>query len=237
MLSASLSGGPNPATKPATVRENQEMNSKTTIVIATLCAASSAALADYTIAQQNDPAPTYAVTLNFDEPGGPIGPVPTDAWAGLGLAEMEAGDGVPFVDDFSGANPWINDGNAFFGNFGVFMTFDTDLTEMSIQVWDPSGEPSFFGGGLNVILFNDGVEVWDLGVQNGQIAEPAWGGIGDSWFNITTSNGMVFDEVRILGFGFTPTTYVDNISWNPIPTPGTFAVVGLVGLGAARRRR
>ena len=220
-----------------TVRENSDMISKTTIVIAALGAASSSAFAGYTITQQNAAAPTYGTTLNFDEPGTPTGIVPTDTWSSLGLVEMQAGDQQPIVDDFSGLYPWVNDGNAFYGNFGVFMTFDTGLTEMSIRVWDPSGEPSFFGGGLNVILLNDGELVWDLGTQNGEIAEPAWGGLGDSWFNITTTDGMVFDEVRILGFGFTPTTFVDNISWNPIPTPGTLAVVGLAGLGAVRRRR
>ena len=213
------------------------MTLKTAIVVAAAGAVSSSALADYTITQQNVPAPTYSTMLNFDEDGGPTGPVPTDAWASLGLAEMQAGDRNPIVDAFSAENPWINDGNAFFGNFGVFMTFDSPLTDLSVQVWDPSGEPSFFGGGLNVVLFNDGEQVWDLFVQNGDIAEPAWGGLGDSWFNINATDGMEFDEVRILGFGFTPFTYVDNISWNAVPTPGTLAIAGLAGLGAFRRRR
>ncbi|MGP1346549.1 MAG: hypothetical protein ACTS3F_07775 [Phycisphaerales bacterium] len=194
------------------------------------------AIASYTITQGTS-APSYATTLNFDEPGGPTGLVATDAWASLGLAEMQAGDSAPFVGDFSAATPWVNDGNAFYGNFGVFMTFSTDLTALSLQVWDPSGPPSFFGGGLNVILFNDGAEVWDLFVQTGDIATPAWGGLGDEWFDITATDGMVFDEVRILGFSFSPTTYADNISWTAVPAPANAALFVLAGLGAARRRR
>lgn len=213
------------------------------IKLATIAAAAALmtaghASAGYTIAQ-GDSAPTYGTTLNFDEPGTPTGTVPTDTWLGLGITEMQAGDGNPVVDTFGGT-PWVGGGtNAFFGNFGVFMTFDTDLTEMSLQVWDPSGPPSFFGGGLNVVLFDDGVEVWSIGTQSGglTIAEPAWGGLGDSWFNITTDGGMVFDEVRILGFGFTPTTYVDDISWNAIPSPGALALLGLAGFCGRGRRR
>lgn len=210
---------------------------KNTITVAACVAAlagASAALADITVTQSAAPAPTYSTTLNFDEPGGPVGPVSTDAWASLGLIEMQAGDGAPVVGDFDAANGgWgLGDGNSFFGNFGVFMTFDTDLTEMSLQAWDPSGPPTPFGGGLAVVLFDDSVEV------GSGFFTPAWGGVGDSWFNITTSGGMVFDEVRVLGFGFGPTTYADNISWNAVPAPGAGAALfGLCTLAARRRRR
>jgi hypothetical protein len=149
-------------------------------------------------------------TLNFDEPGGPVGVVPTDSWAALGLVEMQAGDGVPQVGDWDAANGgWgLGDGLSFFGNFGVFMTFDSDLAAISFEVWDPSGPPGPFGGGLAIFLFDDGVEV-----ASGFFT-PAWGGIGDSWYDITVDGGDAFDEVRVLGFGFFPTTYMDNISWD-----------------------
>ena len=199
--------------------------------IALAAGLSTSAMATYTVTQTNAPAPTYSTTLNFDEPGTPTGTVPTNTWAGIGLAEMQAGDSNPVVDDFSAFNPWINDGNAFFGNFGVFMTFSTDLTELSGQFWDPSGPPSPFGGGMGIFIFNDGVEVANAFVT------PAWGGIGDSWIDITTSGGMVFDEVRVLGFGFSPTTYADNLSWNAIPSPGAAALFGFAGLASIRRRR
>lgn len=139
------------------------------------------------------------------------------------------GTARPRVGDFDPG--WgLGDGNSFFGNFGIFLTFDDDVTEFSAQVWDPSGPPSPFGGGLGVFVFNDGVEIASY------FGEPAWAGLGDSWFDIAATDGMVFDEVRILGFGFTPTTYADNLSWNPVPAPGALALLGLAGLSRRRRR-
>jgi hypothetical protein len=167
------------------------------------------ALADYSITQGSD-APTYtSKVLNFDEAGGPEGVVPATAWLETHGLSIDAGDGVPQVGDFDAAQGgWgLGEGNSFYGNFGVFMTFQSDLTALSVQVWDPSGPPGPFGGGLYVYLFNDGVQV-DV-----TEATPAWGGVGAAWFDMVASEGDVFDEVRILGFGFPPTTFVDNLSW------------------------
>lgn len=193
----------------------------------------SSAMATYNIAQSGAAAPTYGTTLNFDEPGTPTGIVPANTWAGIGVTELQAGDGQPVVGDndavFGG---WgLGSGNSFFGNFGVFMTFDTDLDGFSTQVWDPSGPPSPFGGGAAVFILDDGVEVSAFAF------EPAWGGLGDTWLNITATGGMVFDEVRILGFGFGPTTVVDNLSWNAVPAPGAAALLAIGGIASARRRR
>ncbi len=186
------------------------------------------------VVTQGTSAPTYTdFTLDFDEPGGPTGVVDPGAWSvSHGITELQAGDGVPQVDDWTGIfGPWVGTANSFYGNFGVFMTLDTDVTEMSLQVWDPSGPPGPFGGGLYVFLFDDGVEV------SSTEHTPAWGDVGDEWFDITTDGGDVFDEVRILGFGFSPTTFVDNLSWNVIPEPTSLALFGLVGVAALRRRR
>ena len=192
---------------------------------------SGSAFADLTITQ-GPSAPTYTdYTLHFDEDGGPTGVVAPDTWLGSHGLYIEAGDGVGQVDDWDPLyGGWgLGDGNSFFGNFGVFMTFDQDLTGFSAQVWDPSGPPDPFGGGLGVFVFNDGVEVANT------IVEPAWGGIGDSWFNIV-GDGVAFDEVRILGFGFTPTTFMDNVSWDVVPAPGAFALLAVAGLVGRRRR-
>ncbi|KAA0213941.1 MAG: hypothetical protein DYG94_03310 [Leptolyngbya sp. PLA3] len=190
------------------------------------------ARADFTITQSGAQAPTYATTLNFDEIGGPVGTIAPDSFAALGLSYLQSGEGTTVVGDNDAGAGWgLGQGNSFYGAWGVFMNFSADLTNFSAQVWDPSGPPTFTGGGLAVILFNDGVEV---GSSWGHT--PAWGGLGDTWFDIGTTNGDMFDEVRILGFGFFPTTVIDNLSWNMVPSPGTGGVAAL-GVMALRRRR
>lgn len=182
---------------------------------------------------QGPSAPTYSTTLNFDEPGGPTGSLPTSAFASYGISRLEAGDGNNFVGDNTAGQPWVGTGNSFFGSFGVFINFSNDVTAFSANVWDPSGAPSPFGGGLGVIVFDNGTEIASL------FTTPAWGGLGDPAFNITTSGGTVFDEVRILGFGFFPTTYADDLSWNVVPEPGCGVALGMATLclcGLLRRR-
>ena len=180
---------------------------------------------------QGQTAPTYSNTLNFDEPGGPTGSLPADAFLSYGITSLQAGDGNNFVGDNTAGQPWVGTGNSFFGNFGVFINFANDLTEFSVNIWDPSGPPSPIFGGLSVFVFNDGVQVADV------FTEPAWGGLGDPAFNITTSGGMVFDEVRILGNGFLPTTYADDLSWNVVPEPSCGLLCGLASLLLVRFRR
>ena len=180
-------------------------------------------------------APTYSTTLTFDEVGGPTGMnVASNSWAGIGLASIISGEGSNAVTQVN-ANPgfdWLGDGNVFYGPFGVFMTFDSDLTEFSAQYWDSSGPATFNGGGAIVVAVNDGVEVGSFFITN-----PAFAGVGLTSIHITTDNGSVFDEVRFAGFGFFPEAYVDNISWNAVPAPASVMLAGLALVGGARRRR
>lgn len=203
------------------------------ILVAALAVAliSAPAWASYTITQQGAAAPTYSTTLNFDEVGGPTGVVATNVFAGIGLDVFQSGTGDQSIGDNSVFEPSLPSDNTAFMNFGMFLTFGSDLTEMSFQGWDPSGPGGPFGGGANLILFDNGVEVGNL------FHTPAWGGFGDSWYNITTSGGMVFDEVRFLGFGFTPTTVVDNLSWNAVPEPTSLVLLTMTGVGLMIRRR
>lgn len=208
---------------------------KQTTTLAAMCIAAiigSPALGGYTITQGTSANTYTGFSLNFDEPGQPTGVVAANYWQpGYGLT-IEAGDGIPVVDAFAGIVGWdLGDDNAYFGNFGVFMTFDYDVSELSLEVWDPAGPPSPIGGGLAVVLFND-----DVKVAFGSFT-PAWGGVGDSWFDVTTDGGDVFDEVRILGFGFPNTTYADNLSWNAVPAPGSLALLALAGVFGRRRNR
>ena len=201
----------------------------TGMALLAIAGTASLSAADIAVTQTNDPATTYATTLNFDAAA--TGAAATDAWAGLGLASIDAGaGGGVVVDDWSSiVGPWIGTGNSILGNFGIFMTFGDDLTNFSGQIWDPSGGPPL--GGFGVFVFNDGVEVAN------SIIEPAWGGVGDSWIDISATDGMVFDEVRLLGFGFDPSTFADNLSWNSVPAPSGLAVLGLGGMVMTRRRR
>ena len=207
------------------------MNTATAIV-GTLALAAGSAVGSIAVTQSAT-GTTYSTTLNFDEAGGPTGPgIANNAWAGLGLADMAAGDGNNFVGDNAGIfGPWIGSGNSFFGNFGIFMTFDSDLTNFSGQFWDPSGPPGPIGGGLGVFVFDDGVEVANA------FLTPSWGGVGDEWIDISATGGMAFDEIRVLGFGFDPTTFADNLSWNAVPAPSSMALLGLSSFVASRRRR
>ncbi len=209
------------------------MTRRTTVTLLLAIASSMPAIAfgNYTITQSATPT-TYSTTLNFDEPGGPTGiGLPDNAFDSYGISALVAGDGNNVVADNTVAGPWIGTGNSFFGNFGVFITFAGDLTEFSTNVWDPSGKPSPFGGGLGVFVFDDGVEVTSF------FTEPAWGGLGDPAIDIAASGGMVFDEVRILGFGFGPTTYVDDLSWNLVPEPGCGLLTIAFGILIGLRRR
>lgn len=202
------------------------------LTLALALAYACAAYGDYSIVQSQT-APTYSTTLNFDEPGGPTGVgLPNDAFlASHGVTELMAGDGNNVVQDNTPSGAWLGTGNSFFGNFGIFMKFENDLTAFSGNIWDPAGPPSPFGGGMGVFVFDDDVEVASY------FGEPAWGGIGDAAIDITTSGGMVFDEVRILGFGFPNTTYGDDFSWDVVPEPSCGLLLVCAGILVARLRR
>lgn len=210
------------------------MNSFTMTAAACLSMAALTAQASVTISVGGS-APTYATVLNFDEPGGPTGTVPTDAWASIGVSSVYDGVDQGFVGNLNGQPGfgWLPDNNVIVGNFGMNFDFSTALTELSAQVWDNAGPATFITGGMVCVVRNGDQEVGNFFWEN-----PVYGTAGDNWFNITATDGTVFDSVSFFGlaFGF-PETIVDNVSFNPIPAPGAmgFALTGL-GLLARRRR-
>ena len=101
---------------------------------------------------------------------------------------------------------------------------------MSFEAWNNDQDPFF--GGIGIFVLNDGIEVAAL------FTMPAWAEVGDPGFSITTTGGDVFDEVRIVDFGFASFgMFTDNYSWNNVPAPGALALLGLAGVTSRRRRR
>lgn len=198
-------------------------------------AAAVPARATVTVVNQTAAAPTYSVTLNFDEAGGPTGNnVANNSWAGApwNIPVFSSGDVV--ANDVADHSTLTGQGtNSYYGPNGVFINFSQPMSALSFQGWDSSGPASPFGGGATAIALSNGVEVASW------FGTPAFGGIGKTWFDITTTDGSTFDEVRFLGFGFPDDTVVDNLSWNtaPVPEPTSLASLGVVTLGALRRRR
>ncbi len=203
------------------------------LAVAGTCVALAApAAAAIVVSQQAAQAPTYATFLDFNSetPGFKA----ANTWAGLGLASLTDGGnpGVSIADP-SGSFPWINSNAADGFNFGLFFAFSAPITEASFQLWSSAGPPGPFGG-LSLIFLdaNDNI----LHVQG--VTTPVWGGAGNSWFNVTTNGGSEFTQIRVIYGGFgQPQLWMDNISWNAVPTPGALALLGLAAFGGSRRRR
>tara|TARA_B100001059_G_scaffold211608_1_gene226087 strand:- start:243 stop:881 length:639 start_codon:yes stop_codon:yes gene_type:complete len=194
-----------------------------------------AANADYSFSQSADQAPTYSTTLNFDEPGGPTGVVDQTAWqAGYGLQMFDGLGPSTFVGDLNSTlgYPWLPTDNSAFGMFGIYLKFDTAVDHLSFQAWDNSGDPSPMGGGFSVLLLNPDFSSY----AQSDTYTPAWGGIGDTWYDVQAGGGDSFDFVFVTGWGFSPETVIDNMSWTTVPAPGSIALFGVALLGNRRRR-
>lgn len=205
--------------------------------VAAALSIASLAGAAITITQNTAASPTYSTQLDFDAPGSPVGVgIASNSFAAWGLASIGTGDNPNAINvDQVNTNPgfgWLGTGNCAFGAWGLFLSFSNQLTSYSGQYWDDSGPASFSGGGATVVALKGGLEVGSL-----FITTPAFNPIGKSWINITTTDGDTFDEVRFVGFGFFPTAYIDNLSWNAVPAPSSLGLLALSGVVAARRRR
>jgi hypothetical protein len=205
------------------------------IAVGAVIGMTAAAQAEISYTQSAAQTPTYGTTLNFDEAGGPTGVVDQDAWqAGYGVQIFDGLGPSTYVGDLNTVlgYPWLPTDNAAFGYFGIYLKFDQAVTNLSFQAWDNSGDPSPFGGGMSVLLLNDDFSSW----SQSPTYTPAWGGVGDTWFDVSASGGDSFNFVLVTGWGFSPETAMDNLSWNVVPTPGTLAIFGLAAAGRRRRR-
>lgn len=206
------------------------------VAAATCTAIAGAASAAINITQSTTVAPTYGTTLNFDEPGTPTGTVASNSFASYGIANFGTGDNINVVDigayNTAPGYSWLGTGNSAHGSYGLYLNFSSQLSAFSCQYWDDSGPGSFFGGGAAVIALLNGVEVGSLFLNN-----PAFSSTGKSWINVTTTGGTTFDEIRLVGFGFFPQAYADNLSWNTVPAPSAAGLLALSGIVVCRRRR
>ncbi len=209
------------------------------IVFATLISvASSSLFADFMITQSDTQTVYDGASVNFEDPGVPIGESldPFTFYQASDGISFRSGNGFLVADtwdDLDGIDGGASPGGIqLAGGFNVTMQFDQDVTELSWQGW-ASGSPSFPFGGINVFLFNDGEEVASY---FGEFAP--FGGVGDEWFDVVATDGDSFDEVRFFNPAFNSfTSYVDNITFNAVPEPGAFGLLAIAGLAALRRRR
>jgi hypothetical protein len=202
-------------------------------VAALMALASATAAAGVTVTFGSTAAPTYATTLNFDEPGTPTGIVATTYWQSSHGIVLGAGVGDGAVGNFESVVDfeWLGDENVFEAPFGAFMNFDAPVTAFSAQVWDNAGPPDFISGGMVIFIASGGQELYF------DIVTPTFSDFGPTWINIVADAGESFDDIRFVGQAFGAAfTYVDNMSWNAVPAPSSLALLAMGGLAARRRR-
>lgn len=207
----------------------------TTAAIGAALVLSAPASAGYNVTQTAAPAPAYSTLINFES--APAGANPSNTYSGLGLSMYSGVDPSGFgVADGNGIWPWLpaSNGNVAAGNFGLFLDFAPGATSVSFQAWGDAGAPSMFGGGIWVWVLDGQGNV----ISNADVFTPAWGGIGNTWYNVTTTGGSTIEHLLISNnSNIGSETIIDNLSWTPAPAPGAFALLGVAGLVGGRRRR
>jgi hypothetical protein len=197
---------------------------------------SSSLFADFMITQSDTETAYTGNSVDFEDAPTGVNMDPFDFYQASNGITFTSGNGFMVAsnwDDTDGIDGGASPGGIqLAGGFQVNMQFEQDVTELSWQGW-ADGQPAFPFGGINVFVFNDGVEV---AAYFGDFAP--FGGVGDEWFNVVATGGDSFDEIRFFNPSFQSfSAYVDNISFNNVPEPGTFGLLSIVGLVVFRRRR
>jgi len=197
------------------------------VLAASACTAIAGQALAAVTATQGASAPTFSEAITFDEAGTPTGLVPSNYWASQGITITDGSNPSVPVGNVNGMFPWVDNSNVADGSsFGLFLTFAPNATEVSFQLWSSAGAPGPFGG--LYIYAND---------QFVNSFTPAWGGTGDTWYTVSTTDGSEITSLAIIGGGiFPPAVFMDNLSWNQIPAPGALALLGLALAGTRRRR-
>ncbi|MGJ8635355.1 MAG: hypothetical protein ACSHX5_00720 [Phycisphaerales bacterium] len=198
----------------------KNMNSVT--VLAVFAGISSAALAG-------------GLQINFDEiaASNSNSAVLSNEYAGLGVNFLNTDDGAIF-DGITQGDPgsWLiegTNGSQFMGfngsSYSTTMLFDTAVSAFSLDASRSNGSSA--GDTFTIEGYLNGGLVDSMTVTFGEI---------NIWSTLSLAGDL--DEVQMFGNGgsFHPFG-VDNINWNGVPTPASFALLSMSGLVAGRRRR
>ena len=196
-----------------------------------MCVATTAQAA-YAISLGAGPGPFYTNSVVFDAPAG--NNLPTNTWAAQGISSVVGFDtGMASVLNLTANHPWAPNTNVLWSPWGLEITFAQAVTSVSFQGWGNGGNATPFGGGTFVTLKNNDTQLLSQGFT------AAWGGTGNTWYNITTTGGDSFNRVVFNSnlFAGLPEQFISQITWTNVPGPGSLALLGLAGVVGGRRRR
>lgn len=222
---------------------------KMTVVCGTLLAIASFASAQVVLSDGAGQIPGATNTLDFDNPFVNSGPYAGNTWAGAGFSDFSfTGTWTPGTDTITAGSNGSGQslgsqrgagngpGAGVLAVMGVGESIDNVLAGGGLMVTLTSPADGFswlfvdqINIGYTVELFSGATSLGTAGATYaGSFPRPA---------NQVHASGAQFDRVHITFNGNVTGVAFDNFAYTAIPTPATLAVLGLAGLGLARRRR